>query len=164
MELRVKKSALMLAMGVILALTSVGCGDDDDPVAGSGGTGATSGTGGTGGTGGGGVPTIAECVTDATAKTAGVLTILGDVDECLTCICTANVEKTDACNDSDDCWGLVNCSVVMCQGDMTCSVNMCTAFIGGYTPATENRDAVAGCADVCFPLPNMDAGTDDAGN
>ena len=50
MELRVKKSALMLAMGVlVLALAGVGCGDDD-----GGGSGGTGGTGGTGGMGGGG--------------------------------------------------------------------------------------------------------------
>lgn len=157
MDLRVNKPALMLAMGVlVLALAGIGCGDDD----GAAGTSGTSGSGGTGGTGGG-TPTIAECVADADAVLASILPLS---DECLTCICTADVELTTACTETEQCWPLVNCSVVMCQGDQTCSVNMCGAFLGGYTAATELRPAITGCQSTCFPQTNIDGGDTDGGN
>jgi hypothetical protein len=165
MELRVKKPALVLAMGVlVLALAGVGCGDDDggaSGTSGSGGTGGTSGTSGTGGTGGtGGTPTVEQCVTDTAAALPDTLPL---TDACMNCICTADVAKTEACNGAAMCWPLVECSVVTCQGDPQCSLTSCTAFIGGLSQATALRTAIESCQSTCFPQ-DLDAGNTDAGN
>jgi len=161
MELRVKKSALMLAMGVVLALTSVGCGDDDEPAAGSGGTGGTGGTGATSGTGGtGGAPTEAMCVTAVETATSN-----GVSSECSSCLCEmeANRAATIACNEG--CWGLVQC--VAASGcattDITCISGACASFLGSAGPAMAFSPIVQACAP-CIPDTGMDAGTDDAGN
>ncbi len=165
MEFRVKKPALALAMGIlVLALAGVGCGDDDGSggTSGSSGTGGTGGTSGTGGTGGtGGTPTISECVAEAGDALADILPLS---EACLTCICTADVEATDDCTNNSQCWDLVNCSVVMCQGDTQCALQMCTAFLQGYTTATALRPSIVACQETCFPGSTMDAGDTDGGN
>ena len=162
MELRVKKSALMLAMGVVLALTSVGCGDDDEPAAGSGGTGGagTGGSGGTGGTGGGGAPTEAMCV--AAVETATSDSVSAACSSCL-CEMEANRAATIACDEG--CWGLVQCvgASGCASSDIQCISGACASFLGSAGPATTFGPIVQACAS-CLPDTGMDGGTDDAGN
>lgn len=168
MGLNAKTPALTLVMGVlVLALAGVGCGDDDGPAAGtggagSGGSGGSGGMSGSGGTGGSTV-TVAECATATIADVVGISPLeVAMTTACATCICEGDVAKTVTCNGAANCWELVNCSVVMCAGDMTCAVNMCGSFFSGFNQASALRPEITACADICFPQ-GIDGGNADGG-
>jgi hypothetical protein len=154
-----------------IALTAMGCGDDegDGAAAGTGGGGAggaagtTAGTGGakagTGGTGGGG-PTMAECV----SKTSAILTPARMA--CTNCVCTKGLAAATTCANEPMCWPLISC--VGASGcattDMACIIAACGTSLGGAAAATPfGAPVVRGMCSAECETSGGDAGADDAG-
>lgn len=164
----------VLAACFVVALGSVGCGDDEDPPATNGGTGGTSGTGaGTGGTGGGtsgsggragagtgggAAPTAAQCI-----ASVGMITANRIAPACATCLCNMNLTATNACNAMPMCWALIGCIGDNCPDNPTsCALTSCMASIGGSTQAMPVGDVLNGpCAAMCDR--GGDGGAPDAG-
>jgi len=174
-----RKLVLVLLGSCLMVAGGAGCGDDDGGGGKAGADGGGSGNGGGGGSGDSGAPdggggSSGSGAAGSGAPDAGHLTkaeclamsVQTIPDACLDCTCEADPDATAQCG--GDCWSLLTCVVVRCDGkldDLACIAAQCSDFMSGAASAMA---MVAGpvlteCATVCTSVAD-DGGTEDGGN